>query len=344
MKLRILLVACVLLSLMACKTGSKTADNITRPFSGATESTEKQKMERESSAQKIEAAQAATPALPPFTGLKKIVAVSRFENKSSFASQGAAQLGNGMRDMLADALMKSGRFVVLERQNLEDVKGEQNLAASGNNMRSLSARSGKLTSAQYIVQGVITEFRSGSEANSSGVSIAGFTFGGGSGETHIGGIIRMIDTTTGEVIASERVEAVAQGKSSSFGVNFGGIGFKKSNKETDPLDKAVQQLIDRAVNAVCVSLRDKPYRGRVVQVSDRTIVVSASARNGAKEGDSFTVLSVGKELKDPYTGELLGREEHEVGKLRITKVRDKYSFAKPDSKFKVKPGDFIQGS
>ena len=48
--------------------------------------------------------------------LKKTVAVSRFENKAGISSQ--MKLGSGMADMLADALIQSGKFVVLERQTL----------------------------------------------------------------------------------------------------------------------------------------------------------------------------------------------------------------------------------
>src|SRR5262249_3328060 len=40
-----------------------------------------------------------------------------------------AQIGNGMAEMLSDALLQSKRFIVLDRQALQDVLQEQDLAA-----------------------------------------------------------------------------------------------------------------------------------------------------------------------------------------------------------------------
>src|SRR6266403_2223208 len=48
--------------------------------------------------------------------LKKIVAVSSFENKTTW--RGQVDLGDGMADQLTDALMQSGQFSVMERQHL----------------------------------------------------------------------------------------------------------------------------------------------------------------------------------------------------------------------------------
>ena len=95
--------------------------------------------------------------------LKKVVAVSRFENQTSFVdpssgSSGQALLTNGLADQLTDALIQSGRYIVLERQTLTDVIGEQDLATSGRVQQAQSARTGKLTAAQILIKGTVTEF------------------------------------------------------------------------------------------------------------------------------------------------------------------------------------------
>ena len=88
--------------------------------------------------------------------LKKIVAVSRFENKTSW--KGQVSLDDGMADQLTDALMQSGQFTVMERQTLGDVTAEQDLANSGRAQKSQSAQTGKLVNAQILVKGTVTEF------------------------------------------------------------------------------------------------------------------------------------------------------------------------------------------
>ncbi len=332
------------LLLSGCQTtgSGSLVDNITKPIKDMASGHSQETAQRESSATAINQKSQEVAPLPVFSGYKKIVAVSRFENRSSFNSDGAMNLGAGMRDQLADALVQSGRFVVLERQNLTDVFGEQDLARSGRVQRSQSARTGKATAAQFLVQGTITEFKINSGKGGSAVSFGGISIGGASSSTHIGLIVRMIDTTTGEVVASERVQGVAEGSGSAVSLNFGGIGFKTGSKKEDPVSMAVQNVIDKAVQAIAVKLGEKPYRGRVVQAKKGSIIVSASERNGTKTGDVFTVFSVGRELKDPLTGEILGREEVEVGQVKITTVKDKYSFAKPVGRFRLKTGDFIQ--
>ena len=53
------------------------------------------------------------PGMAAASPTKKVVAVAEFENKTNYTGQ--LNLGYGMADMLADALIKSGRFTVLER-------------------------------------------------------------------------------------------------------------------------------------------------------------------------------------------------------------------------------------
>ena len=56
----------------------------------------------------------------PVDGSKKRIAVMPFDVKV----HKAGSVGNGMSDMLADALVNTNRFIVLERQNVKDVMAE----------------------------------------------------------------------------------------------------------------------------------------------------------------------------------------------------------------------------
>ena len=188
-------------------------------------------------------------ALAPFNGLKKIVAVSRFENKASFAGGGQYQVGFGMTDQLTDALVQSGRFVVVERQTLTDVIGEQDLARSGRaSQGKVSARTGKITSAQILIKGTVTEFQDGSSGGGSGVGFAGIRLGASGGETHVGLIIRLINSTTGEIIVSKRVEGKAKSSGYNVGLNVAGFSFANDSFKKSPIGKTVQIVIDRAVS------------------------------------------------------------------------------------------------
>lgn len=268
--------------------------------------------------------------IPPASaaGLKKVVAVSRFENKTSYGTGGAWDLGNGMADQLTDALMQSGQFTVMERQTLGDVIGEQDLAASGRTMKSKSARTGKITSAQILIKGTITEYSRSSSGSDTGVSVMGVRVGGSKKEAHVGLIIRLIDSTTSEVLASERVEGKAKAGGFNIGLNVKGVGFGTEGFKKTPLGKATQMAIDTAVEKISAGLKDIPYQGRVILVKGDSVYLSAGARTGASVGDVFTVYSLGEELVDPDTGEMLGSEEEDIGRVKIYSIKEKFSKAR----------------
>ena len=88
--------------------------------------------------------------LQPYNGPQARVAVYRFGDQTAkgggvvrggYPGYGwyTPQIGNGMADMLNDALLQSNRFIVLDRQALKDVLQEQDLAASGRISRETAA-------------------------------------------------------------------------------------------------------------------------------------------------------------------------------------------------------------
>ena len=275
--------------------------------------------------------------------LKKIVAVSRFENRSSYAQGGQWFLTDGLADQLTDALMQSGAFIVMERQTLGDVMGEQDLAASGRVKKAQSARTGKITAAQILVKGAVTEFDMSAGKGGSGIRIGGFKLGSRKQTAHVGLIIRLIDSTTIEVLASQRVEGLAKAGGSAVGLNFRGVGFETDDFKRTPLGKATQIAIDKAVEFIAKEARKVPFQARVIKVTPNTVIISAGERNSITPGTTFTVMSVGEELSDPFTGELLGYEQNAIGQVKVSKVAEKYSFAKPVGTVKgIKIGDFVK--
>jgi curli biogenesis system outer membrane secretion channel CsgG len=260
---------------------------------------------------------------------KKVIAVSRFEQRAQYRHYG--KMGTGMADQLADALVNSNNFVVVERQTLSDVLGEQNLANSGRAAKSKSAQIGKIVPAQILIKGTVTEFEEKSGGSGSGFNFGGIQLGSDAAEAHVAVILRIIDSSTGQVLASERVEGKAKSGGTTFGLSKGGFGFKSSGFKKTPLGKAVQIVIDRAVVKITQKLDPIPFEGKVIKMSGGTVFTNMGKRNGLNQGDTFTVFSPGEEMIDPDTGENLGSDRTEVGKITITSVKDKFSKASIES-------------
>jgi len=110
------------------------------------------------------------------------------------------ELGRGVSDVFATEAFRSGRFIVTERDQLDAILGEQDLATSGRVDPSSAAAAGRILGAEVLVLGSVTEF--GVERAGGG----GVFFGvlGGRSETvtvRVSVDVRMVDAVTAEVLA-----------------------------------------------------------------------------------------------------------------------------------------------
>lgn len=174
-----------------------------------------------------------------YDGPKKRIAVKAFAFKASGGSSG---VGQGMSDMLADALFNSGRFIVLERENIKDVIEEQDFGASGRVKRETAARIGEIEGAELIVRGSVIQF----EPDCRGGSIILF-----SAKTACVAVnLRIVDATSGRVVNATTVEGTSS--NTSVGIIFAGdtlpVGLGAWSKT--PMEKAIRNTIEAAVKYI----------------------------------------------------------------------------------------------
>lgn len=195
-----------------------------------------------------------------YNGPKARIAVARFENKTADSYNWySPSIGDGMADMLTTALVNSGRFIVLEREALDDVLSEQDLGASGRVRGDTAAAIGEIEGAELLVVAAVTEFAA--DAGGTQGRIGGGNVGrvlgalaGGSRSAHMAIDLRVVDATTSRVLAATSVE----GEARDF--NIGGalagytgsyaLGGSLSSWKNTPREKALRQVIGEAVNYV----------------------------------------------------------------------------------------------
>ncbi|MBI1871677.1 MAG: hypothetical protein HYS07_10890 [Chlamydiae bacterium] len=280
-------------------------------------------------------------ALPAPMGPKKTIGVTSFENKAGQYAQW--DLGNGMAEMLTTALIRSGRFTVVERPEIQKVLEEQDFGASGRTAGGEAAKIGKVLKAQVMISGAVTEFAASGGGEGGGFAVHGFRIGAHSSSAKVAVNIRIFDTTTGQVLDSQRCEGVAEEGGLSFAYTdsnfaFGGAGFDKT-----PLGKACQMAIDKAVFFIVARMQNVPWYGRVVDVKeDGKVFVNAGASAGMNAGDTLVVYRPGQELVDPDTGMSLGSELTKIGAIQIVQVQDKFSIATPAGGGGFERGDVLK--
>ncbi|MBL9203707.1 MAG: hypothetical protein JNN01_01380, partial [Opitutaceae bacterium] len=135
-------------------------------------------------------------------GVKHAIGVTDFTNEAQYHRW--SELGTNLRAMLESSLFETGRFVMVERGNLGNVIAEQDLQKSGRASEAkTTAETGKLRSARYIATGAVTEISEGTSGESGGIGFGGIRVGGGGSKSAVVLVVKLVDTTTGEVVASK---------------------------------------------------------------------------------------------------------------------------------------------
>lgn len=258
--------------------------------------------------------------------VKPTVAVMKFENRAAFPMRW--DLGTGTRDMLVDGLMRTDRFHVIERPELDSVVGELNFQKSGMTREENKAAVGRLKNVQYLIKGTITDF---SQVSAIGGSAKGSSGGGGASvSTAVVSIIMyVVDVESGEITTSESVEQSVNAGAVNFdalykGVTYGGSAFYKT-----PLGEATQKVIDRAVTKITSAIANKPWTPRIAAVQpDGSVVLNGGTDRGVIVGQHYELLEQGAPILDPDTGDVLGRQtDRSVGMITVTVVQDRISQA-----------------
>ena len=257
-------------------------------------------------------------------GLRYSVTVTRFENQAGW--HGQWNLGDAWGTVFTDMLNQSGKFIVLGETDMRAAAlDEQDFAASGRTAGGKKApATGQMTPAQILVKGAITHVQGDTGGAGGGVRIKGFKIGGKGGKGEVNATIYMIDSTTGQVIASQSVVGTHKRKGLGVGYNAGGWGAAFGGHKNDNVGLAVQDACAKAVDFLIAQLPNFQWTGSVVLEKDGKIYVNRGTREGITVGQIFSVGEV-EVLRDPDTGEILDESMTEVARLKVTQVKEKLS-------------------
>ena len=242
--------------------------------------------------------------LDPYDGPKARVAVYRFADQSAKGGGGysrrtgwyTAEIGNGMADMLNDGLLQSNRFIVVDRQSLQDVLMEQDLGATGRIRKDTAPSIGQIEGADLLIKGSVTEFEPGSAGAQAGTLLGGFglpgaVIGGALGsvqQSHVAIVVQIVDAKTSRLLFSSTVE----GKANDFNLGglLGGFGGHVIGAaglgvwQKTPVEKAIRIAILNAVQEISKKTPSTYYRHSGVQaVSTPSATVSAKPEAVAKQ-------------------------------------------------------------
>ncbi len=211
---------------------------------------------------------AGTTSLPPYNGPKARVAIADFDVK---AAKATGEIGTGLREMLITALVNSNRFRVVERQVLNAVMQEQELAASGAAAKGNGAGRGQILTADIIITAAVTEFEPQSSGGAGGIGgggglgsgILGGLLGASLNKAHVALDIRIVDTSTSEVLAATRVQGQASDIAGGFMAGFFGgwaLGVGLGAYANTPMEKAIRICVIEGVRYISQTVPANYYK------------------------------------------------------------------------------------
>jgi len=234
-----------------------------------------------------------------FKGLKRLVAIGRFSDEtkrgnSFLVDNNNNRLGKQATDILSSRLTSSGKFIMLERPDVQLLSSE-----------SKDFETSKI-GADYLIVGSVSEFGRRTESDvaifsRNKIQIANATVN-----------VRLIDVKTSRIVYSEEASGEARAEANQvFGVG------QTAAYDTSLDDKAVSVAISKLVSNIMNNLLDSPWQAYLIQ-SDDSLFMTGGESQGIKLGHNFTVIELGKKVKNPQTGILISLPGKEVATLEVT--------------------------
>lgn len=218
--------------------------------------------------------------------LKRKVGIARFSNETTsgttfLVDDSGDRLGKQAADILSARLAETGRFLMFERLDAENVSAEQ----------MLKGLKDEGVSIDYLIVGSVSEFGR-SVQSESGVFQRKKTQ-----KAYAKVNVRLIDVETGRIIfaAEGAGEAVSEAKR-TFGAGTS-AGYDQSLT-----DKSISAAISQLISNLVENMTNKPWKSYLLSKEGDDFFISGGPSQGLSPGTQLVVYENGKVVKNPQTG------------------------------------------
>lgn len=226
--------------------------------------------------------------------LKRKVGIARFSNETIsgttfLVDNSGDRLGKQAADILSARLAETGRFLMFERLDAEDVSAE----------KMLQGLKDQGVSIDYLIVGSVSEFGRSVQSESGVFQRKKIQ------KAYSKVNVRLIDVATGRIIyATEGAgEAVSEAKRTL------GAG-TSAGYDQSLTDKAISAAISQLISNLVENMTAKPWKSYLLSEEDGAYFISGGPSQGLDPGTQLVVYQKGKVVKNPQTGanvELPGR-------------------------------------
>jgi len=278
--------------------------------------------------------------------VKPSIAVIKFENRAPFPLEW--DLGDGMKEMLTDALVTSGRYRVIERIEIDTVLRELRFQYGGSTRRAGRAKAQNLKNVQYLIKGTITDF--GHVSSSQGLirHIDYFDLFTSAQKAIMGMTLQVIDVESGEVVTSTRLEESVGARDVAVNTQYDKMAMGGGMFVRTPLGRATSNVIRKAVKRITSSIAGRRWNPKIAALQgDGTIALNGGENRKLRRGRVYEVRELGEAIVNPENGDVLGYARGRViGWIEVMQVKELYSIARVlrGERSEFKPGQLCRRS
>lgn len=234
--------------------------------------------------------------------IKRKVAIGRFSNETQYAKgifydKENDPMGKQALDILSAKLAASGKFLLLERGDLNTLLEEAK--KSDNGLATIGA--------DYMIIGSITEFGRKNVGKSGAFSATKSQI------VEAAVAIRLVDVSTGLIIYSDEGKGTAE-LTTRTTLGVGG----KADFDATLSDKAISEAIGQLVENIINKCTDKPWRTYFLSYDSDAQLIAGGESQGIKVGDTFAVMTKGKKVKNPQTGVMIELPGKQIGTVTVS--------------------------
>lgn len=221
------------------------------------------------------------------------------------------ELSRRLQQGLITELTQTRRFSIMDRNYTEDFLEEKKLLESGDASIREHAKIGQVSGVDYLIVGTITEAKLKKSI-------------------HQIKTLNEIDIThNGNFRFEYRIIVMATRQIKWSG--HADIHFSDKNIPSIIKDSG-EALANHMISATSQDIRyniiNNIYPLQIVNIDDSGNLFINQGGETIHKDEHYEVFKQGKKLFDPYTKELIGREEQRVGIAKITRVNPKFSVAR----------------
>jgi len=246
--------------------------------------------------------------------IKLVVGQIRFDSPSlpmGDRSVSSAEVGAALRQRISDALVQTGRFAVLDRELSPDIQGELDMIASGQAPSAELAKLSQAASADIVWSGRVSQLAYNRHARQLKTSDRELvSYSGGWALTE-----KLVNVATRQVMGSSALRGSAPSTEPTTlgrGVDGG---------------RVLEDMSTDLVNQVVTSVLQRTFPVTVVSIDGTNVVLSQGGR-AVKVGARYAMVAMGAEMKDPQTGQSLGRVESPCCELVVERVTPNLSYGR----------------